>query len=150
VRKARCEEEARSYNLRNLEFRPPVPKSRLPDVQRDADILVAAITNSESFRFGLNLNKLCSYFASARPVLFSGSPPNDPVSDSGGGVSVKVEDPQAMVDGLKQLAGKSPVERIQMGAFGRRYAETMLSIDVLGAQMEKLLASAISEFPRRT
>jgi glycosyltransferase involved in cell wall biosynthesis len=149
VRKPQCEEEARSYQLRNLEFRSPVPKTSLPDVQRDADILVAAITDSKSFRFGLNLNKLCSYFASARPVLFSGNPPNDPVAESGAGLSVKAEDPQAMVDGLKKLAGKEPAERIRMGELGRRYAQSMLSMEKLGERMERMLASAVAEFPRR-
>lgn len=149
VRKAQCEDEARSYKLCNLEFRSPVPKTSLPVVQRDADILIAAITDSKSYRFGLNLNKLCSYFASARPVLFSGNPPNDPVAESGGGVSVKAEDPQAMVYGLRLLAEKSPADRIAMGESGRRYAQSTLSMEVLGDRMEKMLASAIAEFSRR-
>ena len=148
VRKALCEAEARSYQLRNLEFRDPVPKTSLPYVQKGADILVAAITDSRSYRFGLNLNKLCTYFASARPVLFSGNPPNDPVAESGGGLSVKVEDPQAMVDGLKQLAAKEPAERVRMGELGRKYAQTTLSMEALGTRMEDMLAASISEFPR--
>jgi glycosyltransferase involved in cell wall biosynthesis len=148
VRKALCEAEARSYQLRNLEFLDPVPKTSLPDVQEGADILVAAITDSKSYRFGLNLNKLCTYFASARPVLFSGNPPNDPVAESGGGLSVKVEDPQAMVEGLKHLAAKEPAERIRMGELGRKYAQTTLSMEALGTRMENMLAASISEFPR--
>jgi glycosyltransferase involved in cell wall biosynthesis len=148
VRKPMCEAEARSYQLRNLEFRDPVPKTSLPDVQRDADILVAAITDSKSYRFGLNLNKLCTYFASARPVLFSGNPPNDPVGESGAGLSVKVEDPQAMVEGLKRLAAMDPAERVRMGELGLKYAQTTLSMEVLGDRMENMLANAISEFPR--
>lgn len=146
VRKALCEEEARSYRLRNLEFRGPVPKSSLPDVQRDADILVAAITDTKSYRFGMNLNKLCTYFASARPVLFSGNPPNDPVAESGGGLSIRAEDPMAMVDGLRQLAKMEPVQRVRMGERGREYAQITLSMNALGDRMEKMLAAAISEF----
>ena len=146
VRKPSCEEEARSYKLLNLEFRNPVPKSSLPEVQSDADILLAAITDSKSYRFGLNLNKLCSYFASARPVLFSGNTPNNPVEDSGAGLTVKAENPQAMVDGLRTLAFKSPAQRIAMGEFGRSYAQTTLSMEVLGARMEKMLFSACSDF----
>jgi glycosyltransferase involved in cell wall biosynthesis len=146
VRKAACEAEARSYGLRNLEFRAPVPKSSLPMVQREADILVAAITNSKSFRFGMNLNKLCSYFASGRPILFSGNPPNNPVQDAGAGISVAAEDPDAMVAGLRKLAAVGAAARIEMGARGRHYAETMLGMDVLGARMEAMLASAIRDF----
>lgn len=149
ARKEQCIEEARQYQLRNLEFRNPVPKSSLPEVQRDADILVAAITDSKSYRFGLNLNKLCSYFASARPVLFSGNPPNNPVAESGAGISVEAENPQAMVDGLRLLAQKEPAERVRMGEAGRYYAQTTLSMEALGDRMEKMLASAIAEFTER-
>lgn len=149
VRKAQCEVEVRTYQLRNLELRGPVPKTSLPEVQRNADILVAAITDSKSYRFGLNLNKLCSYFAAARPVLFSGNPPNDPVAESGGGISVKAEDPQAMVAGLRVLAQKEPAERVRIGEAGRRYAQTTLSMEALGDRMEKMLSSAIAEYPRR-
>jgi glycosyltransferase involved in cell wall biosynthesis len=146
VRKAECLEQAKSYQLRNLEFRDPVPKSSLPEVQRGADILVAAITDSKSYRFGLNLNKLCSYFASGRPVLFSGNPPNDPVRESDAGLSVGAEDPQAMVAALKQLAGMGAAARIEMGKRGRRYAQTTLSMEALGERMENMLAAAIDEY----
>jgi glycosyltransferase involved in cell wall biosynthesis len=146
VRKAAAEEEVLSYKLRNLELRDPIPKSSIPEIQRGADILVAAITDSKSYRFGLNLNKLCTYFASARPILFSGNPPNDPVHDSGAGLSVAAENPQAMVVGLRELAARGAVERIEMGALGLRYAQTTLSMEVLGGRMEKMLVSATENY----
>ena len=149
VRKAACEKEASFYELSNLEFREPVPKASLPHIQCEADIFIAAITDSNSYRFGLNLNKLCSYFASARPVLFSGNPPNDLVADSKGGISVKAEDPKAMVSGLKQLASMTAAERVGMGKLGHSYAQSMLSIDTLGKKMETMLVSAIAEFPKQ-
>lgn len=150
VRKAVCEVQARSYQLRNLELRDPIPKSSIPEAQRGADILVAAITDSKSFRFGLNLNKLCAYFASARPVLFSGNPPNDPVHESGAGLSIAAEDPQAMVDGLRKLAGMGAAARIEMGVRGRRYAQTTLSMEALGERMEDMLTSAIEQYKARS
>jgi glycosyltransferase involved in cell wall biosynthesis len=145
VRKAACEAEARSYELRNLEFRAPVPKSDLPMIQQEADILIAAITDSKSYRFGLNLNKLCSYFASGKPVLFSGNPPNDPVRDAGAGVSVAAENPGAMIAGLRELASMGVESRGEMGSRGRQYAQSALSMDVLSERMEKMLVSAIEE-----
>ena len=146
VRKPACEAEARAYGLLNLEFRAPVAKSELPLIQREADILLAAITDSKSYRFGLNLNKLCSYFASSRPVLFSGNPPNDPVKDAGAGVSVPAEDVNAMVGGLRELVRIGPVERAGLGVRGRRYAETTLSMEVLGGRMEDMLMASIAEY----
>ena len=150
VRKAEVEDLVQAYKLHNLELRKPIPKSHIPEAQRGADILVVAITDSKSYRFGLNLNKLCAYFASARPVLFSGNPPNDPVQDSGAGLSVAAEDPPAMVAGLKELAARGAAVRIEMGERGRRYAETTLSMVALGARMEDMLASAIEEYKARS
>jgi glycosyltransferase involved in cell wall biosynthesis len=149
VRKSLCEDLVRSYGLKNLELRDPILKSNIPETQKGADILVAAITDSRSYRFGLNLNKLCAYFASARPILFSGNPPNDPVFESGAGLSIEAEDSQAMVDGLRKLAGMSATERIAMGKRGRMYAETMLGMDSLGERMEKMLVMSIVEYKTR-
>ena len=149
VRKSLCEDLVRSYQLQNLELRDPILKSNIPETQKGADILVAAITDSKSYRFGLNLNKLCAYFASARPILFSGNPPNDPVFESGAGLSVVAENPQAMVNGLRKLAKMSAAERITMGERGRMYAQTTLSMDALGEHMEKMLVMSIIEYKAR-
>lgn len=146
VRKEACMAEATTYGLRNLTFQPPVPKSSLPAVQAQADILVAAITDSPSYRFGLNLNKLCSYFASSRPVLFSGNPPNDPVREAGAGLSISAEDPAEMARALRELLAAGPVERKRMGENARRYAQSTLSLAALGNKMDSMLQAAIDEY----
>ncbi len=146
VRRDACVAEAAMYGLRNLTFQPPVPKSSLPAVQSQADILLAAITDSPSYRFGLNLNKLCSYFASSRPVLFSGNPPNDPVREAGAGLSIRAEDPVAMVRALRELLAAGPDERRRMSGDARRYAQETLSLAALGKKMESMLRGAIEEY----
>ncbi len=146
VRKEACVAEAATYGLSNLTFRPPVPKSSLPAVQTQADILVAAITDSPSYRFGLNLNKLCSYFASSRPVLFSGNSPNDPVREAGAGPSIAAEDPAGMARALRELLAAGPEERKRMGDNARRYAHNTLSLAALGKRMDLMLRTAVDEY----
>ena len=68
----------------------------------ESDILIACVTDSDAYRFGINLNKLYDYFASGRPVIFSGNAPNDPVADSGAGFSIPPESPKAMVEALSK------------------------------------------------
>ena len=150
ARKSEIESLVQSYKLSNLELREPIPKASIPEIQRGADILVAAITDSSSYRFGLNLNKLCAYFASGRPVLLSGNPPNDPVRDSGAGLSVAAEDPVAMAAGLRELLARGSAARIEMGERGRQYAHTMLSMESLGARMEDMLAASIKDYKERS
>lgn len=144
-RKVECLKEAQSYNLHNIEFKNSIPKNHIHTEQLKADILLAAITNTKSYRFGLNLNKLCGYFASARPVVFSGNPPNNPVKEAGAGISVDAENPQAMVDALKKIYALGPKERIAMGLRGRAYATSVLSMSVLGVRMESMLKLAVKE-----
>lgn len=145
VRKDACVAEATGYGLQNLKFQPPVPKSTLPAVQARADVLVAAITDSPSYRFGLNLNKLCTYFASGRPVILSGNPPNDPVRAAEAGLSIRAEDPAMMVSALRQLLAAGPLERKRLGENARRYAQVSLSLAALGDRMESMLRTAVDE-----
>src|SRR6185437_1430590 len=99
----------------------------------------ACVTDSESYRFGLNLNKMWDYFGSGRPVIFSGNAPQDPVAVSGAGFSIPPEDPQAMVDALRKVAAMTPAERVEMGARGRRYVEAEFDVSMLGNRMERML-----------
>ncbi len=144
-KRAQCQREAAEMGLKNVEFRDPIPKADVPKAQMEADILVAAVTNSLSYRFGLNLNKIFDYFASARPVIFSGNAPNDPVTEAGAGFSVPPENPEAMAAALRKIADLGPAERVQMGRHGRRYVEENFDMRVLGERMESLLQQAIKD-----
>ena len=143
-RKPACVEAARSHGLTNVEFRDPVEKSAVPRLQAEADAFIAAVTDSAAYRFGLNLNKIFDYFASARPVVFSGNAPNDPVKESGAGYSVSPERPAELAQALRDLMTLSPAERRIMGARGRAYVEQHFQMSVLGGRMERLMFDAIS------
>jgi glycosyltransferase involved in cell wall biosynthesis len=145
VKRPECEHEASLYKLSNMEFRDSIPKADIPKVQMESDILIACVTNSASYRFGLNLNKIFDYFASERPVIFSGNAPNDPVVESGSGFSIPPENPDAMVKALEKYLEMSPAERIEMGKRGRSWVEKEYDMRNLGDRMERLLLQAIHE-----
>lgn len=140
-----CEMEASLNKLSNIEFRDPVAKSDVPKLQMEADVLVASIIDSGVYRFGLNLNKLYDYFASGRPVIFSGKAPNDLVAEAGSGFSIPPEEPEAMARALEKMLEMSPTERIDMGKRGRKYIETKFDMSVLGDRMEELLLIATKD-----
>lgn len=140
-----CEMEASLNKLSNIEFRDPVAKSDVPKLQMEADVLVASIIDSGVYRFGLNLNKLYDYFASGRPVIFSGKAPNDLVAEAGSGFSIPPEEPEAMARALEKMIEMSPTERIDMGKRGRKYIETKFDMSVLGDRMEELLLIATKD-----
>ena len=140
-----CEIEAIALMLRNVEFKDPVPKSDVPYVQMSADVLIACVKNTPVYQFGINSNKIYDYLASARPIIFSGNAPNDPVVESGAGFSIPPEDPDAMVGALQKLLEMSPAERIEMGKRGRRYVENEFDMRKLADRMELLLLQAIKD-----
>ncbi len=143
-KKAECVREAQEAKLTNIEFRDPIPKSEIPKAQLEADILIAAVLDSPIYRFGLNLNKMFDYFASGRPVIFSGNAPNDPVAETGAGFSIPPEQPEMMVDSLMKLLALSPEERSEMGRRGRDYIKCF-DMQVLSTRMEALLYQASQE-----
>ncbi|PWB68399.1 MAG: hypothetical protein C3F14_00055 [Deltaproteobacteria bacterium] len=145
VKRHECKREASINELTNLEFRDCVAKSDVPRLQMESDILIASVTDSSIYRFGMNLNKLVDYFASGRPVIFSGNAPNDPVAESGAGFSIPPENPDAMVEALERLLEMSPAERREMGTRGRRYVENEFDMRVLAERMESLLLQAIKD-----
>jgi glycosyltransferase involved in cell wall biosynthesis len=61
------------------------------------------------------------YMLAACAVLHSVEAGNDPVAESGCGVSVEPESPAAVADGLRRLAALSREERQAMGQRGRNY-----------------------------
>ncbi|TAK42799.1 MAG: glycosyltransferase WbuB [Betaproteobacteria bacterium] len=143
VKRTECEHEAAASGLTNVEFRAPVPKSAVPALQADADVLIACVTDSRSYQFGINLNKLYDYFASGRPVIFSGRAPNDPVAASGAGFSIPPEDPVAMAAALEKLAAMRPDERAALGRRARAYAEAHFDVRRLATVLEELLMRAV-------
>jgi glycosyltransferase involved in cell wall biosynthesis len=145
VKQSECKREALLNKLSNIEFRDPVAKSDVPQLQMGSDIQIACVLDSPAYRFGLNLNKLFDYFASGRPVIFSGNAPNDPVAESGAGFSIPPEDPEAMVGALEKYLEMSTAERIEMGKRGRRYVEKEFDIRILADRMESLLLQAIQD-----
>lgn len=145
VKRPECRQEALSHALSNIEFRDPIPKSEVPRLQMESDVLIAAILDSAAYRFGLNLNKMFDYLASERPVIFSGNAPNDPVAESGAGFSIPPQNPEAMAGALQKLRGMSPAERKEMGKRGRRYVEREYDIQKLAERMELLFLQAVRD-----
>ncbi|MEW6668915.1 MAG: glycosyltransferase family 4 protein [Thermodesulfobacteriota bacterium] len=138
-----CEHEARRLRLRNVDFRDPVPKSEIPELQSSADVLIASVKDTPVYQFGINSNKIYDYLASARPIIFSGNAPNDPIAESGAGFSIPPQDPSAMAGALLRFLEMRPEERVEMGKRGRRYVETEFDMGRLAVRMESLLTQAI-------
>ena len=56
-----------------------------------------------------------------KPVIYAYEAGNDPVAESGCGLSVPPEDPSAIAEAVARLMGLTAAERQAMGARGKEY-----------------------------
>ena len=119
-------------------FRRLQPRARLPEVLAAADIHVVPLKR------GLGRSsvpsKTYSILAAGRPVLASVDPGTEVeriVEQSGAGVSVPPDDPEAFTKALTRLVA-APDEVARMGAAGRRFVEGWASPEAIAIRYEDL------------
>jgi glycosyltransferase involved in cell wall biosynthesis len=95
------------------------------------DIAFIGWNRSPLYRFGVSPNKLFDYMMAGRPVVHAIDAGNDLVSESGCGVSVPPENPQAIANAILCLFKMSQKERKAMGQNGREYVKTHHDYSVL-------------------
>jgi glycosyltransferase involved in cell wall biosynthesis len=105
----------------NVEFLPPAAKSAMPALLASMDVLLISLRRTPLFRFGISPNKLMDYMMAGRPIIQAIDAGNDPVSESGCGLTVPPEDPTAIANAVRELMVLSPEERALMGMRGRSY-----------------------------
>ena len=66
-------------NLTNVKIKGKIEKNKIYKLSKKYDLALCTITNSNSFKWGTNLNKIYEYFNSSMPVIFSGKVPFNPV-----------------------------------------------------------------------
>lgn len=119
--KAACRRLAHELGLDDVLFWPPVPKSAVPAVLAELDVTLFCLRDVAVFRYGLSSNKLFDYLACGKPVVFASNAPGGPVRESGGGVCVPAESPDAIAEALAVLATMSETERAELGRRGRAW-----------------------------
>ncbi|MFH0241130.1 glycosyltransferase [Streptomyces sp. HK10] len=113
--------------VESLDFLPPAGTEEFPEVLAAADVL--AVTQRASVLDMSLPSKLTSYFTAGRPVVASvaaGSGTAREVERSGAGVVVPAEDPKALLEAVRRLAG-DPGRCAELGARGHEYVERRLS-----------------------
>ncbi len=131
--------KAEVAGLRNITFLPPVPKSCVPALLEQMDALYIGYTPNPLYRFGVNPNKLFDYMMAARPVIYAVTAPNDPVADSGCGISVPPGDCCAVAGAVIKLLMTKEPERRLIGLKGRDYVLRHHDYNQLAEQFLELM-----------
>ncbi|EHR72941.1 glycosyltransferase [Burkholderiales bacterium JOSHI_001] len=117
--------------LAKVQFLPPIPKAQVPAFLSAIDLAYIGWQRVPIYRFGIAPNKLMDYMMAGCAVLHSVEAGNDPVAESGCGLTVAPEDPAAVANGLKHLAALPAEERRAMGQRGRSFVQAHHTYPVL-------------------
>jgi len=136
--KAALQESARRAELKNITFLPPVTRSQMPALTREADLGYIGLQKRDLFKYGVSPNKLFEYMAAGLPIIFAIDTPYDKVSEAQCGFSIPAEEPQALADVLCEIR-QMPCDRLaEMGNRAREYVQRMHTYDVLARQYVSL------------
>ncbi len=110
---------------------PPIAKAQIPDFLAQIDVAYIGWQKVPIYRFGIAPNKLMDYMMAGCAVLHSVDAGNDPVAESGCGLTVAPESPTAVAAGLRQLLATPAEERRAMGQRGRAFVLAQHTYPVL-------------------
>jgi hypothetical protein len=132
-------EKARAEGITNVKFEAPVPKNMVYKVQHTSDAFIINNRKDGASKNWMSFNKLYDYLAAGRPVIFGSYTDNDPVRESGAGISVEAGDAAGLAKAVLLLAGQSREQLFEYGRLGRRFIEENYSTPVL---VERFVAMA--------
>ena len=121
LERARLAQRIADEGLHQVQLLPPIPKAQIPSFLSQIDIAYIGWQHVPIYRFGIAPNKLMDYMMARCAVLHSVSAGNDPVAESGCGLTVAAQSPQAVAEGLRRLAAVPADERRAMGERGRAF-----------------------------
>ncbi len=134
----RLRQRVAAESLSRVQILPPLPKAQIPALLAAIDIAYIGWLRVPIYRFGIAPNKLMDYMMAGCAVLHSVQAGNDPVAESGCGLTVAPQSPAAVADGLRRLAALTAQERRAMGERGRAFVLAQHTYPVLA---ERFLAA---------
>lgn len=137
--KNKLQQLASSLCLDNVYFFDPIPKRAIPGLLAQMDALYVGFQNQPLFRFGVSPNKLMDYMMAGKPVIHAIKAGNDLVAESGCGVSVEPENPDAVADAIDSLMNMTNEQRDLMGVRGQAYVTSNHSYNVLAPRFIKAM-----------
>ncbi|MFZ1569039.1 MAG: glycosyltransferase family 4 protein [Thiolinea sp.] len=137
--KISLQQKVKTEEIKNIIFIDPVNKNQIPELLKNFDIAYIGWHHQPLYRFGISPNKLMDYMMSERVILHSVDAGNDPVTEAGCGLTVPPENPQAVVQGIRQLLALNKTEREIMGKRGRDYILQNHTYPVLAKRFLKVI-----------
>jgi glycosyltransferase involved in cell wall biosynthesis len=129
-------------SLPNLLVCDRVPSRAVPRVLESMDACYCGLRRKPINMYGVGLAKSYEYMAAGKPILWMIETDNNPVEDSGGGVTVPPEDHRALAAAIERLAAMPEAELVAIGERARKHLDAHFALNVLGGLWERCLATA--------
>lgn len=130
---------ARELGLVNVSFEEAVSRKAIPGLATEADAFVFNLIDAPMFKYGISPRKLYDFMAAGRPVIFCCRAANNPIEESGGGVTVPPGSPELLAEAILRLAELPVSARQAMGAAAKRHVEKHYSYRVLAQKLSEVL-----------
>lgn len=137
--------KSEEYNLKNVRFYPPINKNLIPNTLKNGDVMIVVAKNTPLYKYGISFNKIFEYFASSKPIIFSGNVANDMVKEANAGISVEAENIEKIKEAVLSLYSVSKSEREVLGKNGRKYVEENYDTKVLSKKIEKIILNLLED-----
>ena len=105
--------------------------------------MIVIAKNTALYKYGISFNKIFEYFASSKPIIFSGNVANDMVKEANAGISVEAENIERIKEAVLSLYSMSANEREILGKNGRKYVEENYDTKVLSKKIEKIILNLL-------
>ncbi len=125
--------------LDSVNIWPPVVRSFVPLLLRNADAGIQCLHDNPIYRYGVNLSKIYDYMSAELPVIFSAKVRNNLVDQYNAGISVPPGNPEAIAEALRQFVSLSIEERTSMGKRGYQGVIADYDINVLSKKYLNLI-----------
>ena len=137
--------QSEEYNLKNVRFYSPINKNFIPSTLKNGDAMILPIRDELLYKYGISPNKIFEYFASSKPIIFSGNVVNDMVKEADAGISVEAENIERIKGAVLSLYNMSKEEREILGKNGRKYVEENYDTKVLSKKIEKIILNLLED-----
>jgi glycosyltransferase involved in cell wall biosynthesis len=137
--KEKLQEVVQQRGILNVVFLPTIQKSSIPSLLASMDALYIGLKKEPLFRFGVSPNKLLDYMMAAKPVIYAIDAGNDLVVESGCGISVESENPEAVSQAVMELLRMPAADLEAMGQRGWDYVMAYHDYKVLAQEFLDIL-----------
>jgi len=128
-------------NLKRVNFISPVSKERLPNLLKQADVLINTWLDRPIYRFGISPNKWMDYMYAAKPILVAFSGYKCIIEEAECGKFIPAENKNELVKAIIQFSEADSDKLKQMGINGKNYLLKNLTYEYLVAEFNKKLLS---------